>query len=384
MKDLFPSYYYSLSDKEFTELWDKCTFIFDTNALLDLYEYHRETREKFFEVLESIKDRLWIPHQIALEYQENRNSRIIQAESKFVLAKNSLDLIIQDTQEKLSGLSDSKCLPPQALTEMINEIKEVYVAFENKSAFHKEELIRINEPDNIRDKLSNLFHGKIGDSFVDQAELDQIYNEGKHRYEICQPPGFGDKDKEKRKNNSYINENLVYRKAYGDLIIWKQILKQVESKVLNHIIFVTSDNKEDWWEKEDGRTIGPRRELTQEILAAGASMFYMYKPGSFLKWATERLPLLEVKEESIQEVEEVSLSNSLSELEVQDNSSRPLSIAERNAYVFEFLRRTPTRFRSLEMQTLDMIRKINKIDKKLGKNPTLEDLRNFLENTEGF
>jgi hypothetical protein len=384
MKDLFPSYYYSLSDKEFTELWDKCTFIFDTNAFLDLYEYHRETREKFFEVLESIKDRLWIPHQIALEYQENRNSRIIQAESKFVLAKNSLDLIIQDTQEKLSGLSDSKCLPPQALTEMINDIKKVYVAFENKSAFHKEELIRINEPDNIRDKLSNLFHGKIGDSFVDQAELDQIYSEGKHRYEICQPPGFGDKDKEKRKYNSYINENLVYRKAYGDLIIWKQILKQVESKVLNHIIFVTSDNKEDWWEKEDGRTIGPRRELTQEILAAGASMFYMYKPGSFLKWATERLPLLEVKEESIQEVEEVSLSNSLSELELQDNSSRPLSIAERNAYVFEFLRRTQTRIRPLEIQTLDMIVKINKIVKKLGKNPTLEDLRNFLENTEGF
>ena len=104
---------------------------------------------------------------------------------------------------------------------------------------------------------------------------------------------------------------LVFKRAYGDLILRKQILKQVNSKPLNHIIFITRDKKDDWWKKEHGKTIRPRPELTEEILDAGASMFYMYKPERFLKYARKYLQL-EVKEESIQQVEEVSVSNSLS------------------------------------------------------------------------
>jgi hypothetical protein len=45
-KDLFPGYY-SPSDEEFSELWQNCIFIFDTNVLLDFYEYNDETREDF-------------------------------------------------------------------------------------------------------------------------------------------------------------------------------------------------------------------------------------------------------------------------------------------------------------------------------------------------
>jgi hypothetical protein len=139
------------------------------------------------------------------------------------------------------------------------------------------------------------------------------------------PPGFLDKDKDKDKNNNcYIHKGLVFKRAYGDLILWKQILKQVNSKPLSHIIFITRDNKDDWWRKEHGKTIGARPELTEEILDAGASMFYMYKPERFLKYARKYLQL-EVKEESIQQVEEVSVSNSLSEPELRGNFSRQLS-----------------------------------------------------------
>ncbi|MEG4034565.1 PIN-like domain-containing protein [Microcoleus sp. S36b_A4] len=53
MKDLFPSYY-SPSDEDFSELWQRCFFIFDTNVLLDFYEHRNETREIFFKVLQQI------------------------------------------------------------------------------------------------------------------------------------------------------------------------------------------------------------------------------------------------------------------------------------------------------------------------------------------
>lgn len=47
MRDLFPEYY-TPSVEEFNELWQKCIFIFDTNVLLDFYEYRQATREDFF------------------------------------------------------------------------------------------------------------------------------------------------------------------------------------------------------------------------------------------------------------------------------------------------------------------------------------------------
>jgi len=308
MKDLFPSYYNYLSEQDYEDLWKKGTFIFDTNVLLDFYEFHRETREIFFKALEIIKekDRLWIPHQVLLEYQENRISRIIQANSKFDNTKKELDKITKDTEETLLKAFKSQCYPHEAVEEMIENVKKVFNVFGNKLTSYQEELIKMDKPDDIRDKISDLFQGKIGESF-NQDELNEIYKEGATRYAKFQPPGFGDIGKDKKKNPSYLNEGLVYRKAYGDLIIWKQILKRVESKALDHIIFITSDNKEDWWEREHEKTIGPRRELTEEILAAGACKFHMYKADKFLEWARKTWGL-DVKEESIQQVKIISES----------------------------------------------------------------------------
>ena len=205
---------------------------------------------------------------------------------------------------------------------MTEDVKKVFDTFGDKLASSKEELIQINGTDYIRDKITDLFQGKIGEPPIKQDELNEIYSEGQKRYEICRPPGFLDKDKDKDKNNNcYIYKGLVVKRAYGDLILWKQILKQVKSKPLSHIIFITRDNKDDWWRKEHGKTIGPRPELTEEILDAGASMFYMYTPKRFLEFATKYTPV-QVKEESIQQVEEVSVSNSLSEPELRGNFSR--------------------------------------------------------------
>lgn len=317
MKDLFPGYY-SLSDEEFSELWQQCFFIFDTNVLLGFYEYRNETRKDFFNVLDAIKDRLWIPHQVALEYHKNRLTRIKKAESNFADAKKAWD-------NTLSNNFNSKCFPPEIVKEMRESANKVFDTFWNKLAPYREELIQIDGPDYIRDKITDLFQGKIGKPPVNQAELDEIYLEGEQRYKIFRPPGFGD-TREKEKDNYYIWNGLAFNTAYGDLILWKQILEQVKSKPLSHVIFITGDKKPDWWTKEKGKNIG-RRELVEEILEAGACMFYMYQPEIFLKCAQKYLRL-EVKEESIQQVEETSVSSSVFELELIEDSLRQFSSIE--------------------------------------------------------
>jgi hypothetical protein len=71
MRRAFPGYYRPTED-EFSELWNGCLFAFDANVLLNLYRYSLETSNEFLTILSEISDRLWIPHQAALEYQRRR------------------------------------------------------------------------------------------------------------------------------------------------------------------------------------------------------------------------------------------------------------------------------------------------------------------------
>lgn len=66
--------------------------------------------------------------------------------------------------------------------------------------------------------------------------------------------------------------------------IWKQILKySVDNQ--KDIIYVTHDQKEDWWQKDKTKqkTVGPRIELRKEFFEETGKNFYMYSLKSFLE-----------------------------------------------------------------------------------------------------
>jgi len=69
MKNIFPGYYRPTEEK-FSNLWNSCLFVLDANVLLNLYRYSQETSNELIQILKQISDRLWIPHQAALEYQK--------------------------------------------------------------------------------------------------------------------------------------------------------------------------------------------------------------------------------------------------------------------------------------------------------------------------
>ena len=65
------------------------------------------------------------------------------------------------------------------------------------------------------------------------------------------------------------------------MIIWKQIIKYAKEKSVG-IVYVTHDQKEDWWNIVKGKTIGPRIELRQEFMAETNQEFHMYSMNSFI------------------------------------------------------------------------------------------------------
>lgn len=60
--------FYDPTQEEVDISWKDDTFIFDTNALLNLYRYPESTRNDYLSVVNELNDRLYMPHQVGLEF----------------------------------------------------------------------------------------------------------------------------------------------------------------------------------------------------------------------------------------------------------------------------------------------------------------------------
>lgn len=285
MKSKFPGYF-RLKDEEINKLWETALFVFDANILLNLYRYSDDTRDDFFKILEKIKDRIWISHQSASEFFENRLNVISQQEKSYEDAINSLKSIEEEFKNSRQHpfISDKLLKNFSSLSEEIcgqlNESKE----FHNKRIFE----------DDILDKIENLFNDKVGEEY-EVNKLEEIYKEGESRFSDKIPPGY--KDNAKKDNTS---KDI---RKYGDLVGWKQIIdKSIELK--QGIILITDDRKEDWWVKFKGKTLSPRPELKKEFQDKTKQSFHMYQSDRFLEFATKYLNE-EINENAIEEIREL-------------------------------------------------------------------------------
>src|SRR5687768_7779957 len=66
--------YYRPTDAEFARLWSEAVISLDANILLNLLRYQEDNRQHFMAILDRLKDRLWLTHQAAQEYHDNRHS----------------------------------------------------------------------------------------------------------------------------------------------------------------------------------------------------------------------------------------------------------------------------------------------------------------------
>ena len=284
LKDKFRGYYRPTED-EFTQLWENCLFIFDANVILNIYRYSIKTRNELIVILDKISDNLWIPHQAALEYQKRRLTVIGDQESTY----ENIKKILSDIRNKLNDQLNSFKLHPIINTNNIfNKIDSVLKEIGKELDILEQGHPNLIDSDNLRDKLTELFEGKVG-SPCSPDNLDKISKKGNTRYHRQIPPGF--KDKNKKENE------------YGDLILWFQIIEHAKS-TKKPIIFITDDRKEDWWFKIDGKIIAPHPELINEIFSKTGVNFYMYQTGQFMKYASEYLNI-PLPLEAIEEVQKI-------------------------------------------------------------------------------
>ena len=277
MKKLFRGYY-KLTDTEIQNIWDNGFISLDTNVLFNIYRYSDETRKELIRVIRKYSSQLWLTNHSAFEFHKNRISVITD---QIVIYEETIKTFNKLENDIIKNLKTPH-LSKSVLKQFEKTIKATTKDLEKKKGFYKKLLLN----DTILTTISTIFNNKVGAAFTIE-EATKIEKDGEERYKKKIPPGYKDNDKSENK--------------YGDLIIWKELIKKAKEDN-RPFIFIIDDIKEDWWLRTQGQTISPRQELAQELYKETQQVFHMYTPDRFLEFAAKTDT---VKQETIDEVREI-------------------------------------------------------------------------------
>lgn len=278
----------------------KALVSFDTNALLNIYRYKESTAKQYLTALAAIKEQVWLPYMVGLEFHTLR-AEVLKQEKKFIeKIYSKIEKFKEETQKEISSKEHSS-FPQELFTKKLNEYMEELLSIIDQSKNDFPDLIR---KDHIREKIVKIFRGKVSEPLNEQL-LQNIYNEGELRFKNKIPPGY--KDEQNKVDCYKLYGDLVIQTKYSDFIIWYEIRKKAHDSKKN-IIFVTDEKKEDWIWEVNGFQLGARPELVTEIQNKYGTKFSIISSSQFISLMSE-MNNVKISKSSIEDVELSSLSS---------------------------------------------------------------------------
>ena len=280
MKDDFHGFYEPTSE-EFDAIWKESIICVDANVLLNLYTYSQATSDEILNLLSEYVARIWLPHQVALEYHENRYGVILKEAKRYTEISNTLQTV--------GAALRTRKRHPYITSELASKFNELEVEISEALVGGGKKHRDLIAADVIRDKITKLFDGRVGPATTGE-ELESIYKEGSTRFASKIPPGYKDIKKPEPDR-------------YGDLVLWHQMMEHATERK-KPMIFVTDDLKEDWWMFAGDERVGPRPELRHEFRSKTKYDIYIYSTDGFVDKGKERGKKL--SESAIEEIERAS------------------------------------------------------------------------------
>lgn len=350
MRTKFPEHY-PPNAIEVEALWSTGLVVLDANVLLSVYRCAENTRDQLFKVLESFKGRLWVPNHFAAEYLRRR-AKVISDQAKAYKEAS------ERTRKLISEFESDRA--PFVNSERLDKLRAMAEELEAEN----EKIFKLLTDDAHRDRLADLLDGCVGDppdaetrsamieeakvrfarrippGFIDEKKAkkggvteSQLEQDDSGRA-ILEHPKASDKktapldeakdgvvdpyatakdddDRARAKSSGRGKKDSVVEKraaastdehnVYGDCIGWLQILRHAESaEAKKPCLLISDDRKEDWWQIESGRYLGPQPALIREYRERCEQRFHMYLPSRFLELAKARG--IEVADATIKEM----------------------------------------------------------------------------------
>ena len=289
----FEGYY----EPDFKQLWQDAVFVFDANVLLDLFRYSDVARKELLDILESLRDRIWIPHQFLLEYHQNKlevSDDVVSPYDETERKVMDCFTALRELKEQLNALRNrtGKEIKPklESVEKALDEVKDQITAA-------KSEHLKSLEDQSLEESIVALFDKKHGAKYED-AKLEEVRKQAKKRFESGIPP-CSKKDQKKKSGN-----------AEGDFIGWCQLIEYAKSKK-KPIILVANDS--DWYLGEKSKTKGPHPLLIQEMYDEAQVASHIYRTSDFIKYARKFL-CAQVSESTIEEADLLEADDSPSQV----------------------------------------------------------------------
>jgi hypothetical protein len=259
-----------LSDDAVEVIWKLATLTVDANVLLDLYRYHPETRDALIQSLRAFRGRLWLSHQAASEFVRNRARAAASVSKELSDADGDLNALKLALKKATDDLRGRRPLPREIGQRLKSDIEAAIATAEAAIEEVRTRRADGGPSDSVLDEVLCLFDGCVGSVPAD-AELTELHKEAERRTKERVPPGYEDAKKDGTK-------------AHGDFLLWHQVLQQAKSTA-RPVVLVTSERKEDWWDRAHGKTVGPRLELLDEAQQVAGQRVLIYQTHSFIERA---------------------------------------------------------------------------------------------------
>lgn len=242
-----PGKIFSENYKNASEILKDCIVVVDTNILLIPYD----TNEKNLKDIKSIflkyksDNKLFIPARVAREFANNRATKIGDVFLQIRQLKDNLNSgYFKVNQYPILENNTDYVDLKENFNEIQGLIKKTRKNLENIEAHIQDWTWN----DNVSLAYKEIF---TNDIIVEVKKTkEEIEKELAFRIEYKIAPGF--KDSKKPDD------------GVGDLIVWQTILEIAKEKNKD-ILFVTNDQKNDWFHKQDKISLYPRYELFDEF-----------------------------------------------------------------------------------------------------------------------
>lgn len=298
------------------KFFEDALIVLDANVLLALYEIGADARREVLSVLTDVIGRLWVPHQAALEFCQNRK-RVVRDRTGYfkdirrslnkaageavdlleATVKQVLDLRVKNRTSRSWDLAeaglDRNSLSARFVGIMDSAVAELD-ALEAEHDLHPKDM---QQADSLFVEIDQLLAGRIGCApsrellrgLVDEATSFRFPNEI--------PPGYKDAGK---------RTPLV---AAGDYILWREVLNRaMEQATATHVLLVTSETKPDWWLLDErNKPLKARPELIHEMYEEAGAELLLLSLADFLNGARDYLSL-DVSDQTVAQLREVTVN----------------------------------------------------------------------------
>jgi rRNA-processing protein FCF1 len=232
----------SWAPRTLDEVKDTACVVLDTNALLVPYATGRSSLEeiaKTYRTLVSAK-RLVVPGQVIREFATNRVSKLQELYQQMSRKKNLA--ITRERYPLLESVNEYL-----GMTELEDKIDGLIVTYRQAV----DGLLSHIRNWYWNDPVTLLYQSLFAEGVVHDPQLDKVKigEDLAKRVEHKIPPGYKDSAKDDG--------------GVGDVLIWHTILDVGKERKLP-VIFVSDDQKADWWLRSEGISLYPRFELVDE------------------------------------------------------------------------------------------------------------------------